>query len=63
MERLIEIDIRGDKGHRLGKSDIVDHQLAWSFYFCDPDGNRFELTTYDYDDVKNSLGSAPPITP
>ena len=38
MERLIEIDIRGDENHRLSKSDIVDHQLAWSLYFNDPDG-------------------------
>jgi len=27
----------------------VDHQLAWSIYFKDPDGNPFEITTYEYD--------------
>jgi catechol-2,3-dioxygenase len=26
----------------------VDHGLAWSIYFADPDGNPFEITTYDY---------------
>jgi len=26
----------------------VDHGLAWSVYFADPDGNPFEITTYDY---------------
>ena len=27
-------------------------------YFNDPDGNPYELTTYDYDDVRARLGSA-----
>ena len=26
----------------------VDHQVSWSVYFSDPDGNPFEVTTYDY---------------
>lgn len=26
----------------------IDHDLAWSIYFRDPDGNPFEITTYDY---------------
>ena len=26
-----------------------DHQLSWSIYFSDPDGNPFEITCYDYD--------------
>lgn len=25
----------------------VDHGLSWSLYFTDPDGNPFEITTYD----------------
>jgi glutathione S-transferase len=25
----------------------VDHGLSWSLYFSDPDGNPFEITTYD----------------
>lgn len=25
----------------------VDHGLSWSVYFDDPDGNPFEITTYD----------------
>ena len=30
----------------------VDHQLSWSLYFKDIDGNPFEITTYEYDEFK-----------
>src|SRR4051812_40185728 len=34
----------------LGKAPtLVDHQVSWSIYFEDPDGNPYEITTYDYD--------------
>ena len=26
---------------------LEDHQLAWSIYFADSDGNPFEITTYE----------------
>ncbi len=26
----------------------VDHQVSWSLYFTDPDGNPFEITTYEH---------------
>lgn len=32
-----------------------DHQISWSIYFRDPDGNPFEITTYDYEQVKRLL--------
>lgn len=33
----------------LAKSvEPVDHQVSWSLYFTDPDGNPFEITSYDY---------------
>ena len=34
----------------LGKEAArVDHQVSWSIYFEDPDGNPYEITTYEYD--------------
>tara|TARA_B100000795_G_scaffold180821_1_gene136967 strand:+ start:285 stop:671 length:387 start_codon:yes stop_codon:yes gene_type:complete len=27
----------------------VDHQVSWSIYFKDPDGNPYEITTYEYE--------------
>jgi catechol 2,3-dioxygenase-like lactoylglutathione lyase family enzyme len=34
---------------------IEDHQMSWSIYFADPDGNPFEITTYDYAEVATRL--------
>ncbi|AUH50710.1 glyoxalase/bleomycin resistance/dioxygenase family protein [Chromobacterium sp. ATCC 53434] len=28
--------------------EVVDHDLSWSMYFVDPDGNGYEITSYDY---------------
>ena len=40
----------------LGRSiEPVDHQLAWSMYFADPDGNPYEITTYDHAGVAELL--------
>ena len=36
-------------GVPLQADDVVDHGLSYSLYFVDPDGNRLELTTYDFD--------------
>ena len=38
--------------HRVTKKDLVDHDLSYSIYFDDPDGNKLELTCYEYDYVK-----------
>jgi catechol 2,3-dioxygenase-like lactoylglutathione lyase family enzyme len=33
----------------LGSSvEAVDHEVAWSLYFADPDGNPYELISYEY---------------
>jgi catechol-2,3-dioxygenase len=31
------------------KVKLEDHQVALSIYFNDPDGNPYEITTYDYE--------------
>ncbi len=28
--------------------DLVNHQVSWSLYFNDPDGNPFEITSNDH---------------
>lgn len=34
---------------------IEDHDLSWSLYFSDPDGNPYEITTYQYSAVEELL--------
>jgi catechol-2,3-dioxygenase len=42
--------------HELGNSVTVeDHELSVSLYFRDPDGNPYEITTYDYAAAKALL--------
>ena len=36
--------------------EAEDHQLAWSLYFADPDGNPWEITTYQHAVVATLLG-------
>ena len=31
---------------------LVDHALSWSLYFTDPDGNPYEITSYEYQAVQ-----------
>lgn len=40
---------------RVAKKDVVDHDLSYSIYFDDPDGNKLELTCYEHDYVKSSI--------
>ncbi|NER79434.1 MAG: VOC family protein [Leptolyngbya sp. SIO1D8] len=36
-----------------------DHGVAWSLYFSDPDGNPYEITSYDYVETLSMLGDRP----
>lgn len=55
LGRLPSLNVEGENGRPLTASDVVDHDYCHSLYFSDPDGNPYELTTYDYDDVRASL--------
>lgn len=55
LNRLENLDLRDREGNRLTASDVYDHDLSFSVYFNDPDGNPFELTTYDYEEVAARL--------
>ncbi|QEL12368.1 VOC family protein [Kushneria phosphatilytica] len=37
---------------------LEDHEVAWSLYFKDPDGNPFEITTYEYAMLVDELHAA-----
>lgn len=39
-------------GHEV---DAVDHDVSWSLYFQDPDGNPYEITSYEYAELSSDL--------
>jgi catechol 2,3-dioxygenase-like lactoylglutathione lyase family enzyme len=55
LSRLDELELYNHQGERIASEHAVDHALSWSIYFSDPYGNRFEITTYDYDLVKGQI--------
>ena len=42
---------------KVTKEQVVDHDLSYSIYFDDPDGNKLELTCYDHDYLKSKIKS------
>jgi len=36
---------------------VEDHQVSWTMYFNDPDGNPFEITTHEYNPLILSNGN------
>jgi catechol 2,3-dioxygenase-like lactoylglutathione lyase family enzyme len=54
--RLGELDLKSLRDERVTAENISDHDKSWSIYFFDPDSNPIEVTTYDYDLVKERLG-------
>jgi len=41
--------------HSVRRSEIFDHEKSFSVYLADPYGNRLEITTYEYNLVRNQL--------
>jgi catechol 2,3-dioxygenase-like lactoylglutathione lyase family enzyme len=57
LQHIEEVPVYGRDGKRISSVDVVDHDQSWSIYFNDPYGNRFEVTTYDYDEVRDRLAA------
>ncbi len=55
LDRLEAEEVDGGEGRRLARADVVDHEHSLSVYFKDPDGNPYELTTYDHALVRERL--------
>ena len=51
-DALPHADVAGRSGLPLQAIEAADHDLAFSYYFQDPDGNHLELTTYDHEPVR-----------
>ena len=39
------------------KLEPVDHEFSWSLYFEDPDGNPFEITSYEHSAIRAGLSA------
>ncbi|HEU4593625.1 MAG TPA: VOC family protein [Pyrinomonadaceae bacterium] len=55
LDRLEAVEVDGGDGRPLARADVVDHEHSLSVYFKDPDGNPYELTTYDHALVRERL--------
>jgi catechol 2,3-dioxygenase-like lactoylglutathione lyase family enzyme len=55
VERLGELELIDARGALVTTSAVVDHDKAYSIYFCDPYGHRLELTTYEHEAVRAAL--------
>jgi catechol 2,3-dioxygenase-like lactoylglutathione lyase family enzyme len=57
FQRLAEQPVFNHAGQVVHTLEVIDHDRAFSVYFCDPYGNRFEVTTYDYEFVYRRIWS------
>ncbi len=55
LRQLGHAQLRDDRNRLLTADAVRDHQKAYSVYFCDPYGHRLEVTTYDYERVREAL--------
>lgn len=61
LERLADQPVFDHEGRPVTTLRVIDHDLAYSVYFCDPYGNRYEITTYDYEGVARRIRSGEEI--
>ena len=55
LAALDDVALTGMSGRRLGATDVIDHDGAFSIYFSDPWGHRLEVTTYELEPVRDFL--------
>jgi len=57
LEHVREVSVYSESVEPVSDLRPVDHGKAFSVYFCDPYGNRFEVTSYEYQHVKGWLAT------
>ncbi len=53
--RVADLRLTSANGEIVRVTDVVDHGDVLSFYFTDPEGNAFELTTYDVESARQGI--------
>lgn len=56
IELLPSLNLKNRSGEKVTSAHVTDHQRAYSIYFCDLHGNQLELTTYEHQQVRETLG-------
>jgi catechol 2,3-dioxygenase-like lactoylglutathione lyase family enzyme len=54
VRRLEDHPVQDHQGRPVTADAVVDHDVAFSIYFCDPYGHRLEVTTYEHEDARTS---------
>lgn len=54
-DRAKEHSVFAEDGKPQKSLEVIDHDSAYSVYFCDPYGNRYEVTCYDYEFLKSKI--------
>jgi len=57
LEHVQEVPVYSESRDPVAHLSPVDHGKAFSVYFCDPYGNRFEVTSYEHQHVEEGLAS------
>jgi len=57
LQRLNALRLSDHRDRAVTADLVSDHDLAFSIYFNDPWGNRFEVTTYDHEVVRDTIGA------
>jgi catechol 2,3-dioxygenase-like lactoylglutathione lyase family enzyme len=58
LQHVRKVPVYDEAGEPVSQLRPVDHGKAFSAYFCDPYGNRFEVTSYEYQQVQAGLEPA-----
>lgn len=61
--RSLPSGIDSPRGEPLVVTDLVDFDLCWAFDLVDPWGNRYELNSYDYQQVRAALVDGDGVEP
>lgn len=55
LKHIENVPVYGSEGQQITREKVVDHHKSWSIYFVDPYGNRYEVTSYDYQKIRSQL--------
>lgn len=58
LENVKLLPVFDEDGKECRELRVVDHAQAFSVYFCDRYGNRFEVTCYDHGFVRQKLDAS-----